>query len=235
MKKDKNNDKITQKNNLNSSISNSRPVSKKESKIKQMTSYQEKVLEDVTKSKANKKAIIISVVLIILIILSCVGVGLFFVLRPKEDPQVDVVCKVNVITYQIATDIYPEEYMVVGAAGEFDFTKDSQNTANHTQNVETQIKRYIDVALQYVVENETGNSYSYTFDFGNMEIKNCKIVVKTNKDSQQFVINETERRFTISHNKDIVLEIRVSVDDLSIATNDNTKCEGGIVLTLQAN
>jgi len=146
-----------------------------------------------------------------------------------------VVCKVNVITYKIATDEVPEEFIIVGAAEEFNFTKESQSSANYTHNVESIIKRYVDVALEYVVENETGNSYSYTFDFENMEIKNCKIVVKTNIDSQQYEINETERRFTISHNADIVLEIRISVDDISIATNDNTKCEGGIVLTLQAN
>lgn len=206
--------------------------SKKEKVVADMTSYQEQALQGVTKSKRNKKALIIILILIGLLVVIGVGVALFFILRPEEEPPKAVVCKVEVISYSVNVRTDPEKYVVIGAGDEFDFNEGTEQNSHFAKGLDATITDIYDVALVYLVTNVTTNDYTYTIDFSDMIIQNCNVVVKVNN-GQEYVINDSRKIVTISKDGDVVLEVRISVLDKSLPdVEEFTKCEGEIDLTL---
>ena len=204
----------------------------KDKSIKDMTSYQEQALQDVTKSKSNKKMLIIILILIGLAIVAGVGIALFLMFKPKEEPPKAVVCKVEVLSYRVEKEVNPERYIVIGEGDEFDFNEGSEQTTSYTKDLETSISDVRDVSLVYLVNNVTSNNYVYTLDFSNIIIENCNVEVKIN-DGETYSINDTKRIVTISQQGDVVLEVRISVKDTTIPDiADNTRCVGGIDFTL---
>ena len=204
----------------------------KDKSVKDMTSYQEQALQDVTKSKSNKKMLIIILILIGLAIVAGVVIALFLMLKPKEEPPKAVVCKVEVLSYRVEKEVNPERYIVIGEGDEFDFNEGSEQTTSYTKDLETSISDVRDVSLVYLVNNVTSNNYVYTLDFSDIIIENCNVVVKIN-DGETYSINDTKRIVTISQQGDVVLEVRISVKDTTIPDIvDNTRCEGGIDFTL---
>lgn len=197
-----------------------------------MTSYQEQALQGVTKSKRNKKALIIILILVGLLIVVGIGIALFFILRPEEEPPKAVVCKVEVISYSVNVLTDPEKYIVIGAGDEFNFNEGTKETSHFAKDLNATITDIYDVALVYLVNNVTTNDYTYSIDFSDMIIQNCNVVVRINN-GEEYVINDSRKIVTISKDGDVVLEVRISVLDKSRPdVEEFTKCEGEINLTL---
>ena len=196
-----------------------------------LSSYEEQALQGVTKSKGNKKVLII-VFLILGLIAAGVGIALFFMLKPEEEPVEAVICEVEVISYYVENN----DQIVIGDSDKFNFTEKTQETSNFTKDLETNVSEVRDIALVYLVNNTTSNNYVYTFDFSELVIENCKVVLKVSS-GETLEIGD-RRYFSITKPGDIVLEIRISMDELPPTLDDipeyqeRTKCEGGISLTL---
>ena len=200
--------------------------------VKDMTSYQEQALQGVTKSKGNKKMLIIILILVGIAVVAGVGIALFLMLKSEEEPAKAVVCKVEVLSYRVDKEIDPEKYFVISEGDEFDFNEGSESMVSYTKDLETSISKFRDVSLMYLVNNVTSNNYVYTLDFSSMIIENCNVIVKINN-GETYSINDAKRIVTISQSGDVVLEVRISVKDTTIPDiADNTRCEGGIDLTL---
>ena len=220
---------------------------KKESEVKGLTSYEEQALQGVTKSKGNKKILIIILLFVGLAVVAGVAIALFFVLRPEEDAKA-IVCKVEVLSYNVDLSVAPEEYIVLGSGDNFNFTKETQETSSFTKDIDVTITDMLDFAMIYLVNNVTEDSYSYTLDFTSFEFSNCDIVVKVNN-GRVYSIDNKRRAITISQFGDVVLEVRISgknppvfdQNDIEGSHNaminwsQNTWCDGYIDLTLEVN
>jgi len=208
------------------------PKSSKDGSVKGLTSYQEQALQDVTKSKGNKKMLIIILILVGIAVVAGVGIALFLMLKPKEEIPKNVVCKVEVISYRIEKEIDPEKRYVLGDGDIFNFDEGSESLISYTKDLEASISEVRDVALEYLVNNVTTTKYVYTLNFSDMIIENCNVVVKINN-GETYSINDNKKIITISQAGDIVFEVRISVKDTTIPDLiDNTRCEGGIDLSL---
>ncbi len=203
---------------------------KEKTEVKGLTSYQEQALQGVTKSKGNKKVLIIVLILVGLAVIAGVGIALFFILKPEEEPAKAVVCKVEVLSYTVQNS--SGNYVVFGSGDEFDFDEGTENSSHYTKDLNASISEDSDIAFVYLVNNITSNEYTYTFDFSDMIIENCVVTVKINN-GQQIDINSERRLVTVPEQGDVALEVRFSVKDASIPDiEENTRCEGGISLTL---
>ena len=228
--------KITEEaqNSLIDNADDKKSKKPKEKKVKDMTSYQEQALQGVTKSKGNKKVLIVVLSLVGLAVVAGVAIALFFVLKPKDEPEKNVVCKVEVLSYTVENTAEPEKYIVFGNGDEFDFNEETQKSTHYTKDFTANISESYDVAYVYVVNNVTSNRYAYTIDFSDMIIQNCDVTVKVNN-GQKFTINNERKIVTITEDGDVTLEIRFSVHNTEMEEDEllaNTKCEGGIDLTL---
>ena len=202
---------------------------KNSAKIKQMTAYQEQALQGATKSKGNKKVLIIVVVLLLLALLIGGGVAVFFIFKPEPEKPASVVCDVRVVAYAVQLD--PEDYIIVGS-NEFSFTEETEKTSHFTNDIVQAITDLHDIALMYVINNTSGKNYVYSLNFEDLDIKNCIVSVKTSLGNEVYNIDSTRRVVQLTYDKDITLEIRITVDDNTIADAENTGCSGGINLTL---
>ena len=203
----------------------------KQKDVKEMTSYQEQALQGATKSRGSKKGLLIVIVLVALLVVVGVGIALFFILRPKDEQQKALVCKVEVLSYYV--DLYsdPERYVVVGAGDEFNFTEETQSKSSYTKDLEIAMTEARDISMMYLVNNVADNKYTYTFDFTEIEMSNCDFIVKVNNGST-YTINDSNKFVNVTLEGDIVLEIRISVKNEEIANDTNTWCEGNIDLSL---
>jgi len=222
-----------------------KPAKKKKSTAdKGLSTYEEQALQGVTKSKGNKKLLIIFLSLG-LVVVAGVAIALFFILKPEEDGKA-VVCKVEVLSYYVDRADDPEEYIVIGSGDKFDFTQETQTTSSYTKDVDVTITDEVDFAMTYLVNNVTPNSYSYTLDFSGLQFSNCNIVVKINN-GKSYSIDNGRKVITISQMGDVVLEVRISgvnppvydendqagwLEDMQNWTS-NTWCDGSINLTLE--
>jgi len=197
-----------------------------------LSSYETQALQGVTKSKGNKKLLII-ILLLIGLIGAGVGVALFFILQPKDEKPVEaIVCEVEVISYYVENN----DQIVIGDSDKFSFTEETQETSNFTKDLEGQITEIRDIAMVYLVNNTTQNNYVYRFDFSELVIQNCNVTVKING-GETYAINDARRYVSVTQAGDIVLEIKISLAEIpdyeEIQTwIENTKCEGPISLTL---
>lgn len=207
-------------------------IKKNDVKIKQMTAYQEQVLQEATKSKGNKKILIILLLLLGFAVVVGVGIALFFILKPKPQEQSAIVCDVRVLSYSVQHNVNPEKYEVLNEYDEFHFTKDTEKTGHFTKDLVANLTLEHDIAMVYVINNTSEKDYTYSLNFDDLIIKNCTITIKTSLNDELVYINDTKRSLDLSYDKDITLEIRISVDDESIANENNTGCEGVIGLTL---
>lgn len=226
--------KITEEaqNSLIDNADDKKSKKPKVNKVKDMTSYQEQALQGVTKSKGNKKVLIIVLLLVGLAVVAGVAIALFFVLKPKDEPDKNVVCKVEVLSYTIENTADPEKYIVFGNGDEFDFNEETQNSSHYAKDLTANISESYDVAYVYVINNVTSSRYSYTIDFSDIVIENCDVTVKVNN-GQKFTINNERKIVTITEDGDVTLEVRFSVKDTTLPDLETvTKCEGGIDLTL---
>ena len=223
-----------------------KPQKGKVSDSKGLTEYEEQALQGATKSKGNKKLLII-LLLIGGVVAIAVAIALLFVLKPEEDVKA-VVCEVEVLSYCVDMSTDPEEYLLVGSGDKFNFTTETQKTSSFTKDVDITITDSMDFAMTYLVNNVTPNSYSYTLDFSNLEVSNCNVVVKVNND-KAYTIDSSRKVITISQLGDVVLEVRISgINPPVYDENDqegwledmqnwatNTWCDGDINLTLEVN
>ena len=207
-----------------------KPKQKSKNKVNDMTSYQEQALQEATKSKGNKKLLIIILLLLGFIVVVGVVIALIFLLRPEEEPPKAVVCNVEVLSY--AVNLESEDYIVSNSIGKFNFNEGTETTSHFTKDIEETINDVYDISLVYLVNNVTSNNYTYTFNFSNMVIENCNVVVKISN-GQTFNVTNESKVITITQAGDVTLEVRFSVKDITIPDIENvTKCEGGIDLTL---
>ena len=216
---------------------------KKNNEAKGLTSYEEQALQGVTKSKGNKKRLII-LLLLLFIVIAGVGIAVFFMLRPEDEEQKAIVCEVEVLSYIVDKTTGEEE--VIGSGDKFNFTKATQETSSFTKDVDATVNENQDFAMTYLVNNVSGNSYTYTLDFTNFQFSNCEIVVDINN-GETYTISNLLKVVRISHFGDVLLEIKISGKDAPVfdendllgyqeAMNNwvaNTRCDGVISLTLE--
>lgn len=206
--------------------------SKNAAKIKQMTAYQEQALQEATKSKGNKKVLIILLILLGLAILIGGGVALFFALKPEPEEEGTIVCDVRVLSYSVQNNVDPEQYVVVGEGDEFHFTEETEKTDHFTKEIDIKLSDVRDVAMMYIVDNVSGDKYVYSINFEDLIIMNCDVTIKSSISDDVFVIDSSRRIVELAYDKDITFEIRISVKDADIADETNTGCDGNINLTL---
>ena len=247
-KKTANAEKVVEdvKKSLLSENVNTEKLSKKKVEInKELTTYEEQALQGATKSKGNKKLLLILLLLFVFLIIVGVAIALFFVLRPEEEAKA-VVCEVEVLSYRVNRFADPEEYIVIGSGDKFNFTKETQTTGCFTKDIVETIDEIHDFAMTYLINNVSGNSYTYTLDFTDFQFKNCDVVVKVNN-GETYTMSEVLKMVTISHFGDVLLEIRISginppvydqndpegsFNDI-LYWNSNTCSDGNINLTLE--
>lgn len=208
-----------------------------------LTAYEEQALQGATKSKGNKKLLIILLLLFGILIIVGVAIALFFVLRPEDETKA-VVCEVTVLSYYVNS----EDYIVIGAGDKFNFTEETQTTSSFTKDIEATISEIKDFAMTYMINNVSENSYSYTLDFTDFQFSNCNVVVKVNN-GETYIISDALKVVKISQFGDVILEIKISginppvydQNDPEGSYNDmldwaeNTSCDGVINLTLELN
>ena len=237
-------DKVTE--DAKKSLTKEKNISGKTTKTKVdeknpgLTAYEEQALQGVTKSKGNKKLLIILLLLGFLIIAG-VAVALFFVLRPEDETKA-VVCEVTVLSYCVDS----EDYIVIGPGDKFNFTEETQTTSSFTKDIVVTMQDGQDFAMTYLVNNVSENSYNYTLDFTDFEFHNCNVVVSVNS-GETYILSEVLKVITISQFGDVILEIKISGKNAPVfdendllgyqeAMNDwlaNTWCDGVISLTLE--
>lgn len=234
-KSEQNNEKVDKTlEEVQQSLTNSKEESKAKNsaKIKQMTSYQEQALQEATKSKGNKKVLIILLVILGVAALVGGGIALFFVFQPKPEEPASIVCDVRVLSYRVQNNIDPEEYVVLQESEEFSFTEETESKDHFTKDLNENITEIHDISMMYVINNTSGKEYLYSLDFEDVVIKNCIVTVKSSISDELIYINSTRRLVQLRYDKDITLEVRITVDDDTIADSNNTGCSGGVSLTL---
>jgi len=206
-----------------------------------LTAYEEQALQGATKSKGNKKLLIILLLLFGILIIVGVAIALFFVLRPEDETKA-VVCEVTVLSYYVNS----EDYIVIGTGDKFNFTEETQTTSSFTKDIEATISEIKDFAMTYMINNVSENSYSYTLDFTDFQFSNCNVIVKVNN-GETYTIRDALKVVKISQFGDVILEIKISgINPPVFDENDipgwesamqdwaeNTKCDGNINLTLE--
>lgn len=200
------------------------------SKVRKMTSYQEQMLQETTKQKNNRRLVII-IVAIAVLILGGVGVALFFVLGNKTEPAA-VACDIRVVSYQVASNSTLDNITPIGVVDEFHFTENTSQSIHYTKSVDAVISTTSDYVLAYDIDNVTNQTYTYFFNFKDMTNENCTIELTNSVNNEKFTFSMFTDSYELSTNKDVTFYIRISIDDKTIANDNNTYCLGCVSLTL---